>query len=218
MTSIPDSHTHIFTRVPKYIDKTWSVQTRRVGKSNIEAEIGDAHSSSLIQCISIRVEFSSELTETPEMLDEVADYETEKITAWQAARREWTSIETAIHSVIHEITESQLERATSAQMKTVEILGKARTNPVYAPTTNPPRSALRAPPIAESIAPSYLSSQKRVRTIHPNESASVLDNDMTQMRSMLETIMEEKGFTRSSRSSSKSKKPSYEHVTRRRRS
>jgi hypothetical protein len=213
--SIPDSHTAVFTRIPESLEKRWSLKTRQCLDGALTDESKSKHCSAMVKFVSISVEFNTDLFNSIHELDENDDTNDELIQVWQSVRRDWAKLESAVNNAIREITEKQMSSAIENHMKSIDTLTKTQTIPRYCdPRVNPP-SILKESRNYERPNRHQGSTISRVKTILPDESASVLQPD--QMRQILNTMMSRNNQSNSGRRSEKrDKSRSFETVRRRR--
>jgi hypothetical protein len=213
--SIPDSHTAVFTRIPESLEKRWSLKTRQCIDGALTDESKTKHCAAMIRFVSISVEFNTDLFSGLNELDENDDMNDELIQVWQSVRRDWALLESAVTNAIREITEKQMSSAAENNMKSIDTLTRTQTIPRYSEPRTSLTSILKAERNHERTDRRHGSTVSKVRTILPDESASVLQPD--QMRQMLNTMMSRNNKSVTSKRSDKhDSTKSFETVRRRR--
>lgn len=119
---IPDTHTAIFTRIPRTISKSWSGRPIS-SKTLLPVEFTDYHhESSIITRIDLKVEFNTLLAKAQSLLGNESDAGNDKILAWKEARLDFANLEQAISDVISKIVIRAGERCRSRQTSTLDGL------------------------------------------------------------------------------------------------
>lgn len=183
MSTITDTQSFLFTRIPSAIKKVWHPEVLNTSTKLKAASPGRNHEDSVIQRIELSVHFHDFLTETPNELDSSTDAEKDRIEVWQEARRDWTSLEAAINEEICTFVARAVKRASQNKVTTVDSLTRTKTEFVLdKPVEIPAQSTMPA----TTPEAATLSSESRVRTIvdyptihnesiHPSDSVSVLN-------------------------------------------
>jgi hypothetical protein len=167
--SIPNSHTNIFTRIPKTVEKKWT--TKRVSiRANTELQSDDIKSEeSMIESVTLTVRFNPLLQHKIEHLTEEDDISFDLIDGWQETRKEWAELEESVEAAILNFTERNVRRAASEGTAVIETLGKKNISYICASTKDSGKQLNR-----ESNRILNMSSNRSSRssTIHPSDSAS----------------------------------------------
>jgi len=124
---VPNTHTSIFTNIPKKLTKTWRSEALDLESNSITAERADTHEMSIIDEIQLCVKFNSLITASTDTLDRIADTEFDAISVWQEARRDWADLEKSIETTVAEFIARSRERAAKSNIKSVDILTDVRT-------------------------------------------------------------------------------------------
>lgn len=159
---LPDSHTAIFTRVPRVVEKEWSLKTKNADTEEPVSGKSGRHAESLLASINLRVVFNRDILEDPDIIDESFDEKEDRIGVWQQVRREFADLETALAEAIATIRSNALDDARENGMKSIDLLDRSVTR------VNRRVENYRT----ETPVSSSANSRPIVETVHPNESAS----------------------------------------------
>jgi len=127
MASIRDTHTAIFTRIPKSIHRVWT--TKVINASSLQDAQGHSlhHQHSLIDEIQLHVKYNEEIVNAKHELDETDDDGHAGIELWQEVRRDWIALEKAIECEISKFVTRAVERTEKTKGGTIDALRKSRT-------------------------------------------------------------------------------------------
>jgi hypothetical protein len=124
---VPDTHTGIFTQIPKSIKKVWKTEVLDVKKSEIVPEPFGTEQLSLIASIDLTLKFNDEISKATKILDKQSDIRFDRINTWQESRKQWSAIEKAVTEVVDEIISNTRNRAKDNKADCVHILSDVLT-------------------------------------------------------------------------------------------
>lgn len=158
--TLTDTHTILFTRIPRVVEKTWRVRTVSSSDGMTSAEKGNKHSEAVIQRVTLTIEYNPDVIQNDSILDETYDLQTSKIDIWQRVQGDYKDLESAVKEALRDITERDYDESNESGMRTVDLLLSSTTRSSDTPELNTaPRYRPTLPRIHES-------------TITPDDSAS----------------------------------------------
>jgi hypothetical protein len=127
-TKVPNTHTNVFTRIPKTLKKTWRTEILAVDKNEIAVQRDSKHEFSILDSVELNVKFNELLIDGETKLDRISDKSFDAITVWQEARKDWASLEVAVESIIDEFITRARDRALSNGTKSIDVLTDVQTS------------------------------------------------------------------------------------------
>jgi len=186
MSSLSNTETFAFTRIPKVINKQWdraSVDPATMTASNAS----DRHQHSAISRISLQIEFESLHEAYKSTCRNVDDKSQDAIQYWRENRQMWTELEGAIQETLDKYVAAVRTRAVKDGNRTIDVpimtttqFSDSRSAPIGSHRSTPRRSHPMniPPPVPETVL--------SIRTdLEPDDSASHVRFDMGDLSKLI---------------------------------
>jgi hypothetical protein len=209
--SVSNTHTQIFTRIPKRIEKTWTTTPVSVQTSVKVPSASHRHEHSILNGISLIADFNELLNLAEETLTDETDKKCDRIQAWQEARKDWVALESAIEAAVNTFVERARMRSASNNMLTVDVLANKKSKFVL---HRERLESIDEDVKVESVQPAYSTRAHTVvdsgaMTIRPGDSVSAIGTEsiehmiQTALQSMMNKSRSSTGHSHHSSRSSK---------------
>jgi hypothetical protein len=199
---INDTLTGLFTRVPRQVERTWSIQ--EVPISALTGSDDGPIETSLIESVTLIIKYRDMAAIEEEILDEKSDSSNTRLAVWKSAQNLYRDLAGMVSARLRELSEATLTSAKEHKASKVELVKVTRTAIHKRSRENTPvlSSDEFRNRVKREVSPED-------STVHPNDSASSLSASPTSAKRNSPSIFtfgygqsKPKGSRRGSRNSS----------------